>query len=1152
MQATAPDPQLTFDVGNPGAPHTIFITRDPAVNRVTLTIATTADVSLAAGRPVPPRSASRAVGSLIYVDLSELELSDAEFAALELRNDAWAFDRYADVRKLCLAPVERIELRAGGSVSIAIDRLTLADPPSGASAQLVATYYRVPPATDGNVGVVSDFQVLLQEAPHAGRNLHPAIKAQVSQPWVIASTDLFPGVVNDLRVVLAPGDRPRSARAGSETSFSLTFVYADGWPGYGALCTRREARAIRVTAGAGAGDWEITRGGGQSPAWLLKPPAGEILGNPDTGTVELKLDGLVSSLAGGPTLALLSYSGIEGYKDGSYALLLQKLPHVGISALEVTPNPVVLRDGVADVVVSWRVEHAGALSLAPLHEPVTGRTSVRATIRDTTPFTLTAEGPERATSGNRAIRNVTAVVLPVINTFTASPAPIWDGDFPRRVKLAWNVNTGGTLRLLSSRREQPIATGLPAVGQHEVTIDEPQMFTLVPEDAAASPLVRRSLVVSAFRPTFATASLDAAASAVAIAPNAAYVVVADAAGSVTPLDTIVYKPLTDPLPTGAGPVAIDFSPDGRELFVANSGAGTVSVFDVTPTDEWPSFAFTLRQTVDVGGAPRGVALSPDGAWLYVTIDNCSARGALSYARRAADGTIGSPSSIALGRAPRGIAVAASGAQLYAANSADDSVSVIGRSSGGRHQLVKTIRGLRSEPVDVALSVDDDVLLVACSGTATVVAIDAEFPDSAPSKALEVGARPRALALVPGGAYALVACAGGGVSLLNVGRRPSGCSVLESAIAAGEQPSSVAVSRHAGLALVGQQNAKLGLLTLAEYAQQESPTAVGDGVTDVVVTPDGAQALTWHDALIELADHRQSTGYTVYELASHTTTEQEAGTPLVDIAPVQRIAAESAYSVALRATAVQVLSTRNHQSRFEIDLPGDVGGPVGLSSSHDGALLLVLASKRNEHTLVPYAVDLGRADARSLGAVPAFTASGSTEAFVVAAPDGGTAYAINSTDGQLWVARRGRAGGFAFGASPVPIPEGIADAVVSPDGSRLYLLSQSGLNNSISVYETAAGRVRTVLLPSVQYVALNGLAVSPDGTRLFAADGLRAGIRVFDAASLRLVQTISWTSQVRVPWGVAALPDGSQVFTANAGSGNLATAQQVQPGVRQPA
>jgi DNA-binding beta-propeller fold protein YncE len=116
----------------------------------------------------------------------------------------------------------------------------------------------------------------------------------------------------------------------------------------------------------------------------------------------------------------------------------------------------------------------------------------------------------------------------------------------------------------------------------------------------------------------------------------------------------------------------------------------------------------------------------------------------------------------------------------------------------------------------------------------------------------------------------------------------------------------------------------------------------------------------------------------------------------------------------------------------------------------------------------------------------------------------------------------------------------------PDGSRLFVLGTTGMNNTLTSVATATMQAHTAWMPSVVDTSLQGLAVSPDGSRLFATDGMAVGIRVFDPTSLRLVQTISWTSEVTLPIGVGALPDGSQIFTANAGSGNVGIVQQVQP------
>ena len=57
------------------------------------------------------------------------------------------------------------------------------------------------------------------------------------------------------------------------------------------------------------------------------------------------------------------------------------------------------------------------------------------------------------------------------------------------------------------------------------------------------------------------------------------------------------------------PIAVEFSSDGKTLYVISSGSGDLSVIDLE----------TLRAVahIDIGSQPRGVMLSKDGNWLYV-------------------------------------------------------------------------------------------------------------------------------------------------------------------------------------------------------------------------------------------------------------------------------------------------------------------------------------------------------------------------------------------------------------------------------------------------------------------------------------------------------------------------------------------------------
>ncbi len=102
------------------------------------------------------------------------------------------------------------------------------------------------------------------------------------------------------------------------------------------------------------------------------------------------------------------------------------------------------------------------------------------------------------------------------------------------------------------------------------------------------------------------------------------------------------------------------------------------------------------------------------------------------------------------------------------------------------------------------------------------------------------------------------------------------------------------------------------------------------------------------------------------------------------------------------------------------------------------------------------------------------------------------------------------------------PTGIA---VSPDGTRVYVANYN--SNNISVIDTAANNVTaTVDVGSHP----GGVAVSPDGTRVYVANEFNHSVSVIDTAANNVIATV--TDVGSYPWGVAVSPDGTKVYVVN--------------------
>jgi len=114
---------------------------------------------------------------------------------------------------------------------------------------------------------------------------------------------------------------------------------------------------------------------------------------------------------------------------------------------------------------------------------------------------------------------------------------------------------------------------------------------------------------------------------------------------------------------GRGPEGFDVSPDGRELWAANSGDGSVSIVDVA--------ARKVVQTVPVGTRRSNrLKFTPDGKRVLVSDLGSGDLVVLDAASR------GVVKRLSLGHGAAGILVSGDGSRAFVAVSADDNVAVV--------------------------------------------------------------------------------------------------------------------------------------------------------------------------------------------------------------------------------------------------------------------------------------------------------------------------------------------------------------------------------------------------------------------------------------------------------------------------------------------
>ncbi len=116
----------------------------------------------------------------------------------------------------------------------------------------------------------------------------------------------------------------------------------------------------------------------------------------------------------------------------------------------------------------------------------------------------------------------------------------------------------------------------------------------------------------------------------------------------------------------------------------------------------------------------------------------------------------------------------------------------------------------------------------------------------------------------------------------------------------------------------------------------------------------------------------------------------------------------------------------------------------------------------------------------------------------------------------------------------PLPYGLALA-----GQKLYVSEWNG--GGVSVIDTAAGAVAK-RIPTGGHAS--GLALSPDGARLFVANALSDTVSVIETSSDTVAVTVDVSPYPRAPMGslpnaVALAPDGKTLYVANGGNNDVA-------------
>lgn len=263
--------------------------------------------------------------------------------------------------------------------------------------------------------------------------------------------------------------------------------------------------------------------------------------------------------------------------------------------------------------------------------------------------------------------------------------------------------------------------------------------------AHRAPAARRAIPVGTFP------------ASVTLAPSGKTAYVADyASDEITPVDVSSLRALR-PLSAGSGPAGVAVTPNGASVLVTDAGSSPLG-HALTPIAVATGKA---GRAIAVGPGPEGIALSPHGAIAWVADTGAvvaGQSGAIGNEVSAVDLATGKARTIPVGNAPEAIAVSPNGATVYVANANSGSVTPIATATDkpgvpirlpGSPQAVAFAPGGKTAWVTVASS--------ALSSGGALVPVDVSTGRA--GTPIPVGGAPAGVAITPDGGTAWVAVPG---------------------------------------------------------------------------------------------------------------------------------------------------------------------------------------------------------------------------------------------------------------------------------------------------------------------------------------------------------------------------------------------------------
>lgn len=392
----------------------------------------------------------------------------------------------------------------------------------------------------------------------------------------------------------------------------------------------------------------------------------------------------------------------------------------GVVALVIVAAIVIMRPGVSNSPLTADPAGPSYVTRDPVTGVVTGSLGVTDTDGERLRYTITSN----TTTPNGGRLSIDEVA----GTFTYTPAQAArlraDREFTAGENFVVSV-TDDKHHRVSVTVTPPLAPAHLDLGDHPITVG------LHPLDAAVSPDGARVYilnsggggtvsVVDTANNTGVGSPIGlglGAPSRFAINPQGTRLYVTDVeTNTLSVIDTVNGTVIGDRIPVGKKPLGVAVSHDGTHVYVTNVDDGTVSVVDTTGNT-------VIGDPIRVGVAPFGVAVSRDGTRLYVIergvrVDGAYRDGTVSVVDTATKAVIGSP--LRVGVAPEDLAVSPDGAHIYVVNADEGTMSVIDTAT---NTVVGKPNPVGRFPARVAVSPDGSLAYFTNTGDGTLAVVD---------------------------------------------------------------------------------------------------------------------------------------------------------------------------------------------------------------------------------------------------------------------------------------------------------------------------------------------------------------------------------------------------------------------------------------------